>query len=766
MIVALWAAFVAPAHATDITLWHAWRGEERTVLESVTDDYQKAHPGDHIELTFVPYEGLKSKIEAAVPRGNGPDLFIYAHENLDDWVATGVVRPVGQVDSDRSQVDLAHRSTIPRVFGDPANRALTVLRDGHSVIYGWPLATKCLALFYNKALVAHPPENTDDLVYLADTLRDDPVHPTRWGFAWDATSAYEDAAWMHGFGGGVFAQDGRTIALDTPENRAAFGFIQQLAGLGPAETSGSLITQLFNEGKVAMVLNGPWFLGEITPKEQGGPDFGVTMLPLVSDAGLPAAPYMTVDALFLAGGPAPEAAAKEALARDFAAYLQSEDVVVRRIREGHQLAVIPPDGGPSDHIVIITTEGPVDGGITAPTAALYSDPVLRGFINPNALPMPTTPAFAQTWEPLARALRRLVRGAATPEQAAAEAQTTWEVVSRPEAPTVDGTPFAALLALGLLAGGLVATQRMYSAKAWKHWREYLWIAPGGLAVVLLVVAPFLVGASVSLFEVAGSASDGSWRFVGLSHFTDILLDRDFPLTNASTRALSFWYTLVVTLVWTLCNVVLHVTLGVFLAMMLREPWVKLRSVFRALLILPWAVPNYITALAWKGMFHQQFGAINALLGLVGVAPVSWFASWTTAFAANVATNTWLGFPFMMVVTLGALQSVPREVEEAAEMDGATGWQKFRLVTLPLLQPALLPAVILGSVWTFNMFNVIYLVSGGEPDGSTDILVSQAYKWAFTRGHHYGYGAAYAVIIFGVMIVQSRVLNRLAGRKVV
>jgi arabinogalactan oligomer/maltooligosaccharide transport system permease protein len=178
------------------------------------------------------------------------------------------------------------------------------------------------------------------------------------------------------------------------------------------------------------------------------------------------------------------------------------------------------------------------------------------------------------------------------------------------------------------------------------------------------------------------------------------------------------------------------------------------------------VPNYITALAWKGMFHQQFGAINALLGLLGFAPVSWFAHWSTAFAANVATNTWLGFPFMMVVTLGALQSIPRELEEAAEMDGATGWQRFRLVTLPLLKPALLPAVVLGSVWTFNMFNVIYLVSGGEPDGSTDILVSQAYRWAFTRGHRYGYGAAYAVIIFGVMLVQSGVLNKLAGRKVV
>jgi arabinogalactan oligomer/maltooligosaccharide transport system permease protein len=119
-----------------------------------------------------------------------------------------------------------------------------------------------------------------------------------------------------------------------------------------------------------------------------------------------------------------------------------------------------------------------------------------------------------------------------------------------------------------------------------------------------------------------------------------------------------------------------------------------------------------------------------------------------------------------VDTLGALQSIPRELEEAAEIDGAGAWDRFVHVTLPLLKPALLPAVILGSVWTFNQFNVIYLVSGGEPDGTTDILVSQAYRWAFTRGHRYGYAAAYGVIIFGVLVAYGRAANRFAGRKVV
>jgi arabinogalactan oligomer/maltooligosaccharide transport system permease protein len=271
------------------------------------------------------------------------------------------------------------------------------------------------------------------------------------------------------------------------------------------------------------------------------------------------------------------------------------------------------------------------------------------------------------------------------------------------------------------------------------------------------VVPFLVGASVSLFE----QHDGQWTFVGLSNFWSILSSADWPVFGPQ----SFYFALAVTILWTLANVVLHVSIGVALALLLREPWLQLRGLYRVLLILPWAIPNYITALLWKGMFHRQFGAINALLGLVGLEPVSWFGQFSTAFAANLVTNTWLGFPFMMVVTLGALQAIPRELEQAAELDGATGWQRFWRVTLPLLKPALLPAVILGSVWTFNMFNIIYLVSAGEPDGSTEILISEGYKWAFTRGHRYGYAAAYAVLIFGVLVIYSRMGNRLAGRKV-
>jgi arabinogalactan oligomer/maltooligosaccharide transport system permease protein len=322
-----------------------------------------------------------------------------------------------------------------------------------------------------------------------------------------------------------------------------------------------------------------------------------------------------------------------------------------------------------------------------------------------------------------------------------------------------GAVLAAVGAAGWL--GWSVRRAEVRARIRKHLWDYLWVAPATVALGLLVIVPFVTGATVSLFAHRG----GTWTFVGAAHFVDILLARDWPVTSP----MSFFFTLAVTILWTVTNLALHVGLGVGLALLLREPWVRLRGVWRALLILPWAVPNYITALIWKTLFDAQMGAVNQILGWAtfqdGPAPIDWFSSFAGAFTANLVTNTWLGFPFMMVVTLGALQSIPRDLEEAAEVDGASAWQRFRHVTWPMLQPALLPAVILGSVWTFNMFNVVYLVSAGEPDGATEILISEAYRWAFSRGNRYGYAAAYAVLIFGVLLLYARFANRIVGRKV-
>jgi ABC-type sugar transport system permease subunit len=301
-----------------------------------------------------------------------------------------------------------------------------------------------------------------------------------------------------------------------------------------------------------------------------------------------------------------------------------------------------------------------------------------------------------------------------------------------------------MLAVAIALGQRVGLTDRLALGMRRHHTAVGFVAPAAIAMLVLVVAPFVIGVVLGFYD----HHQGTWTFVGLDNFAEILSGGGRALDDP----LNFWFILGVTVLWTVCNIALHVTIGVALALVLSRSWLRGKGVFRMLLILPWAIPNYITALIWKGMFQGEYGAVNSLLHALHVGGVSWFSSWAAAFSANVITNTWLGFPFMMVVALGALETIPKELYEAADVDGASSWQRFRHITLPHLRPALGPAVALGSIWTFNMFNVIFLVSGGKPGDSTNILVTDAYRWAFERGDRYGMAAAYATIIFLILLL--------------
>ena len=308
----------------------------------------------------------------------------------------------------------------------------------------------------------------------------------------------------------------------------------------------------------------------------------------------------------------------------------------------------------------------------------------------------------------------------------------------------------ALLVLGLamlaLARFLASTYRHLLTDPW----AYIYVIPAMIGMALLVFLPFTFGIGLAFTE----RDAGRFVPVGFKHFASIF-------SGESSSAVSVYWTLFVTLLWTGVNVILHLSIGLALALVLNDTKLKFKKLYRVLLILPWAIPNYITALIWRGMFDNEEGMVNALLVGVGFERVNWLTgSFGSAFTANLITNVWLGFPFMMVVALGALQSIPGGLYEAAEVDGASRWQQFRAITLPLLKPALFPAVVLGTIWTFNMFNVIYLVSGGGPDHSTEILITEAYKAFWVLGR-WGYAAAYSVVIFLILLTLSWGLNRMS-----
>ncbi len=270
----------------------------------------------------------------------------------------------------------------------------------------------------------------------------------------------------------------------------------------------------------------------------------------------------------------------------------------------------------------------------------------------------------------------------------------------------------------------------------------LWmVAPAAIVVALVVVWPFVYNVILS-FSNMSLLHIHDWELIGPRQYEKVFSDS------------AFYGVLGKTLVWTIVNVFFHVTIGVALAVILHEN-VPGRRLFRTLLILPWAIPAVVTALTWRGMFHYEYGAVNLILTKVfSQTPIQWLNDPIGTFAACIVTNVWLGFPFMMVVALGGLQSIPKELYEAAMIDGASAWQRFRTITLPMLVPVLTPAIILGFVWTFNKVDIVWLVSnGGEPADQTHILVSYVYRAAFNL-YRYGYAAAGSMIIFLLLVLFS------------
>ncbi len=268
----------------------------------------------------------------------------------------------------------------------------------------------------------------------------------------------------------------------------------------------------------------------------------------------------------------------------------------------------------------------------------------------------------------------------------------------------------------------------------------LLLAPALFVVLAVVLFPFVFNVILS-FSNANLSHIRDWRLIGFAQYVSLFQQQ------------LFWSILLKTVIWTVVNIVFHVAIGVFLAVVLHQKFIRGKSIWRVALILPWALPQYISALTWRGMFNYEYGSVNLLITkYLHLTPVQWLTSPFEAFLAVIITNIWLGFPFMMVIALGGLQSIPEELYEAADVDGASKGFQFWHITAPLLRPVMIPAITLGTIWTFNNINVVWLVSNmGEPADSTHILVSYVYKAAFNM-YRFGWAAALSVVIFAILFI--------------
>ena len=270
---------------------------------------------------------------------------------------------------------------------------------------------------------------------------------------------------------------------------------------------------------------------------------------------------------------------------------------------------------------------------------------------------------------------------------------------------------------------------------------HFYIAPALLSLAVLTFYPVIYGIWLALTD-ADQSRLGEHVYVGLENFFTVFS------TSGFLRVTGF------TLLWTVVNVVSHIGLGLLLALALNKSDLRGKTAYRTMLLLPWAIPSYITVLVWRGMFEPA-GAINDFLG----TDLNLLADANGARFAVILVNIWLGIPFMMMSISGALQALPKDMYEAAEVDGIGTLGQFRHLTLPNLRSAIVPLSLLGFIWTFNMFNVIYLMTDGGPNldfdgpGSTDILITYVYDVAFRDGA-YGVAAAWSVVIFLMLVAFS------------
>lgn len=304
----------------------------------------------------------------------------------------------------------------------------------------------------------------------------------------------------------------------------------------------------------------------------------------------------------------------------------------------------------------------------------------------------------------------------------------------------------ALLGSGVVFGvlGLLA-QRLVRGR---HALAIMMLAPALTAVCLLVVYPFffefrLAFANLNLYSINKWLTTGELDWFGFENFVRVF-------TTSPLQTASFWKLLGRTFLWTGINLVFHVGFGLGLALLLNRK-VRGKGIYRTILILPWAIPQVVSVLAWRGEFHPQFGFVNQLLTKVGLAGVNWWSDPVAVFLSCCIVNIWLGIPFMMIVFLGGLQSIPSSYYEAASIDGASKLLQFKEITLPMLKPVVVPSITLGTIWTFNNINVIYLMTGQDGGNEhADILISALYKSAFTYSR-YSFSAAFALVIFAILI---------------
>ncbi len=276
---------------------------------------------------------------------------------------------------------------------------------------------------------------------------------------------------------------------------------------------------------------------------------------------------------------------------------------------------------------------------------------------------------------------------------------------------------------------------------------YLFVLPNMLVFGLFTIWPAINGFNVSLYD---SRNGRTFRYVGGENYQRIVADTEF------------WSAVRHTLVFVVCFVVISTVAAIALAVLL-DAQRRGRAFFRAAFFLPVLLSPVVVGLIWEWVLDRKIGLLNTTLALFGAGQPGWLVDPTLALAATVWVGIWTHIGFYTLITLAGLQGIDPALHEAARIDGATAWQRFRNVTLPLLRPTTLVVIILSTITGFQAFDFIYTLTGGGPIGATTLIVQYVYENAFLSPIRYGLASAGAVLLF-ITVLGVTLLNYLIGRR--
>lgn len=299
------------------------------------------------------------------------------------------------------------------------------------------------------------------------------------------------------------------------------------------------------------------------------------------------------------------------------------------------------------------------------------------------------------------------------------------------------------------SGGTRAPRALYFA--WVV-EPYLYLGPALLLIGLVILWPLVVGVSYS-FQAVTLLRPGAAEWAGVDNYVALWSDR------------YFWIALENTLVWTFGSLTFQFALGLGLALLLNTAFPGKR-LFQALVFLPWAVPTFLSALTWAWLFNPTIGPLPHWMAALGLLaePTNILGDPDLAIWGPIAANVWFGVPFFAITLLAALQSIPAELYEAAEIDGASAWQSFVKITLPFLAPMIAITLMLRTIWIANFADLIFIMTAGGPANATQILSTYIFTTAFKK-LDFGYASAIAVALLLLLFVYAAVFMALRRRLV-